>query len=228
MYYPQITADGSRVFYRKAAGPLYDLYAVSTAGGEPERVCQDCGTPSGWTRDGKNLLSETGRTKTAYQTVVLVDAATGAKSVILKHPKHGISRGRLSPDDRWIAFHSILPAARQIFVAPFHGAAAIPEDQWVSITDGKAMDRYAEWSPDGNLLYFLSDRDGFRCIWAQRLDPKTKHPLGEAFPVQHFHTSRRSLLTIEDPIGVGLSVTADKIVFSMVEQTGNIWLKDLP
>ena len=29
----------------------------------------------------------------------------------------------------------------------------------------------------GNRIYFLSDRDGFRCIWALNLDGKTKQPL---------------------------------------------------
>ena len=64
------------------------------------------------------------------------------------------------------------------------GADGIP------ITDGKEIDRQAYWSPDGNLLYYLSDRDGFRCIWAQSLNPATKHPEGEAFTVLHFHQGR--------------------------------------
>ena len=89
------------------------------------------------------------------------------------------------------------------------------------------MDRYACWSPDGNLLYFLSEREGFRCIWAQRLDPATTHPSGAAFPVRHFHTSRRSLMTIGDPLFVGMSVAVDKLVFSMTERTGNIWMTNL-
>ena len=90
------------------------------------------------------------------------------------------------------------------------------------------MDRYAFWSPDGKLLYFLSERDGFRCIWAQRLDPATKHPSGAAFPIRHFHTSRRSLATVGDPLYIGLSVAVDKLVFSMTERTGNIWMTELP
>jgi hypothetical protein len=61
------------------------------------------------------------------------------------------------------------------------------------------------WSPDGALLYFLSEREGFRCILAQRLDPATKRLLGEAFPVRHFHTARRSLMTIGDPGTMGMS-----------------------
>jgi hypothetical protein len=32
-------------------------------------------------------------------------------------------------------------------------------------------------------------------------------------------TSRRSLITIGDPIGMGMSVAIDKLVFSMVERT---------
>ena len=45
----------------------------------------------------------------------------------------------------------------------------------------------AAWSPDGRLVYLLLDRDGFRCLWAQRLDAATKQPLGTPFAVQHWH-----------------------------------------
>jgi eukaryotic-like serine/threonine-protein kinase len=220
----QIDSDGAKVVFAKFENQKGGLYVVPTNGGEAERACQDCGTPNGWSHDGRKILCEL----LAARAIALVDSASGEKTEILKHPKYGLSRGRLSPDDHWISFHSITPSARRIFVAPFHGAAGIPEKEWIPITDGQAMDRYASWSPDGNLLYFLSERDGFRCIWAQRLDPATKHPSGAAFPILHFHTSRRSLMTIGDPVLMGMSVAIDKLVFSMTEQTGNIWMKNLP
>jgi Tol biopolymer transport system component len=223
-----MTADGSRVAYYRTENQKSAIYVVPASGGEAQRACQDCRTVNGWSHDGKKILSGTDATRASNQTIVLVDVASGGKMLILSHPKYEVSRGRFSPDDRWISFHAITPTTRRIFVAPFHGAAPIPENQWIPITDGKGMDRYADWSPDGKMLYFLSERDGFRCIWAQRLDPATKHPSGDAFPIKHFHTSRRSLLTIPDPVGTGMSVAADKIVFSMIEQTGNIWMKDLP
>ena len=56
------------------------------------------------------------------------------------------------------------------------------------------------------------------------LDPATKHPSGAAFSIRHFHTSRRSLATVGDPLYIGLSVAVDKLVFSMTERTGNIWM----
>jgi len=220
----QIDPDGAKVVIAKFENPKVDFYVVPINGGEAERACQDCGTPNGWSHDGRKILYEL----LAARAIVLVDAVSGEKTEILKHSKYGLSRGRLSPDDRWISFHSITPSARRIFVAPFHGAAAIPEREWIPITDGQAMDRYASWSPDGNLLYFLSERDGFRCIWGQRLEPATKHPSEAAFPILHFHTSRRSLMTIGDPVLMGFSVAINKLVFSMTEQTGNIWMKNLP
>ena len=103
---------------------------------------------------------------------------------------------------------------------------AAKEADWIPVTDGLQSEGDVAWSPDGNLLYFLSERDGFRCIWAQRLAPVTKQPQGEAFPVRHFHTARQSLKTIDRPDLIGLSATRDRLVFSMSELTGNIWMEE--
>jgi hypothetical protein len=77
------------------------------------------------------------------------------------------------------------------------------------------------------LLYFLSDRDGFRCIWAQRLNPRTRHPEGPGFAVQHLHAARRTLSINLEVASIGLSLTSDKLFFSAPEHTGNVWIADL-
>jgi hypothetical protein len=82
------------------------------------------------------------------------------------------------------------------------------------------MDRNLVWSPDGATLYFLSDRDGFRCIWAQRLNPATKRLAGSPFSVVHFHQAGRSMVDA----GFNMSVTADSLVFALTDLTGNIWM----
>ena len=125
-----------------------------------------------------------------------------------------------------MSFQVVIDAAtrRQIFITPIRNGIAAPESEWVPITDGSGLDRNAVWSPDGNLLYFLSERDGFRCIWAQRLSAVTKHPSGAPFTVYHFHQARRSLMPAQEVARIGLTVPRDKIVFSMAETNGNIWL----
>jgi Tol biopolymer transport system component len=115
---------------------------------------------------------------------------------------------------------------RQVFVVPVAETVQTPsESAWIDITDGTAEDREAYWSPDGALLYFLSGRDGFRCIWARRLHAATKQPEGDLFAVQHFHHARLSLSGAGvQPSAVGLSVAGDRLVFALGELTGNIWL----
>ena len=136
--------------------------------------------------------------------------------------------GRLSPDERWIAFHTIPRIdARQVYVAPFRGPVPIEQKEWIPVTDGQAMERYGAWSPDGNTLYFLSERDGFRCIRAQRLDPVSKHPVGPPLDIYHFHQARRSLGS-GDPVYNGFQVAVDKAVFALLETTGNIWMTEIP
>jgi WD40-like Beta Propeller Repeat len=93
-------------------------------------------------------------------------------------------------------------------------------------TDGSGMDSWPFWSPDGRLLYFLSERDGSRCVLAQPLDHATKQPVGLPISVLHIHSARRSLLTSRSAGEMGMSLTRDALVFSMREITGNIWMAE--
>ena len=89
------------------------------------------------------------------------------------------------------------------------------------------MDCWPFWSPDGRLLYFLSHRDGFRCVWAQPLDFETKHPVGSPISVLHIHSARRSLLNWRSSGEMGMSLTPDALVFSLLDITGNIWMAEM-
>lgn len=129
-----------------------------------------------------------------------------------------------SPDSRWIAFHARKsPLTRQIFVVPFRPDSQVPEQEWIPITSGDFLDREPRWSPDGNLLYFTTEREGPRCLWAQRLNPATKRPEGEAFPVHHFHGARLGMRTVNTQL-TGLSIGGGRMALSPEETSGNIWL----
>jgi len=124
-----------------------------------------------------------------------------------------------------VSFNATTPGRSRIFIAPVRGAGLVPETEWLAITDGRWDDK-PRWSPDGNILYFVSEQDGFRCIWANRLDPATKRPSAAPFPIFHAHEARRSLMNL----GWGdlqISVARDKIVFNLSERTGNIWTMKL-
>jgi eukaryotic-like serine/threonine-protein kinase len=129
-----------------------------------------------------------------------------------------------SPDDRWVSFNATEPGRSRIFVESLRDTGLIPQQDWIPITDSRWDDK-PRWSPDSNKLYFVSERDGFRCIWAQRLDPR-KHPLGAVIPVFHAHDSKRSLSNIS-PGDLSISVARDRVVFNMSEQAGSLWLENV-
>jgi hypothetical protein len=117
--------------------------------------------------------------------------------------------------------------AEQITIAPVRGGSAAGETEWIAVTDGRYWDDKPQFSADGNTLYFTSARDGYLCIWAQRLDPATKHPLGPPFAFEHFHNSAgRSGKYNQN--GSDLSVARDKIMINLPQMnTGDIWMAQM-
>jgi Tol biopolymer transport system component len=227
---PEITPGGARVCYMVVEGQKFSMYEVNTNGGVPERICDDCMRPWDWSPDGRKILyllgEGRGNLPQARVGLGLLDAATRQKSVFLDHPQHGLARARFAPDGRWIVLVAVTaPGVNQVVIVPFQNHQTPREDQWISITYAATFHNKPRWSPDGNLLYFTSDRDGYRCIRAQRLNPTTKRPVGEAFDVYHSHSARRSLMNAGVRF-LEISLARDKLVFNLGETTGNIWMAE--
>ncbi len=77
-----------------------------------------------------------------------------------------------------------------------------------------------QWSPDGSVVYFISDVDGPNCLWGVRVPEHSTSSL-EAFPVQHFHNPRYSLRG-------SFALAGNRCYFGIQEITGNVWLGKLP
>jgi serine/threonine protein kinase len=222
---PKISSDGSLVAYWRGGS----IFTIPSSGGLGVRVLDDTEHVLSWTRSGKIVHFEhNGRPKVSFRVAVL-DPPTHTDRRLLEidntetHPW----QVSFSPDETLVTFITLTsPQTAQVFVAPVSGAWPIPKSEWIAVTDGTQWDDKPNWSPDGNILYMTSERDGYRCLWARRIDPRTHRPIGDLFPVRHFHSSRRSLTNIA--LGpLELAVAPDRLVFGQGEITGNIWLVNL-
>jgi tricorn protease-like protein len=222
MFTARLSGDGSRILFSSIG---YDLMSIPSAGGAAEKLCEKCGEVMGASSDGRQVLYE----PLENEDVLMYGADAHATVTLAKRPDAGVilSSARFSQDGKWVAFHALRNATNsaQIWIVPVGPERPVPQAAWIAVTGGDALERDPAWSPDGRFLYFISERDGFRCVWARQLDPATKRPVGDAFAVRHFHSARFSLRHVGSRgFLTGLTVGDGALLFAMGELKGNVWL----
>jgi eukaryotic-like serine/threonine-protein kinase len=208
-----ISPTGTKVAYSSIEKDDRRLVYVTTPGGVPEKLCEGCLRATGWSHDEKAVVDFGGN---PYH-INLLDLASHKETLLVKPSTNSLLYARLSPNDRWISFTvRLAPNHGRIVVANITGPLPVPESLWSPIAEVD-IDDWADWSPDGNTLYFSSAKDGYSCFWGQRLDPNSRRPIGEPFAVQHLHGSlsygRR-----------GWAAGGNRIAIVLSETHGNIWL----
>lgn len=207
---PRFSPDGFQVAFTE--GPSLDVFVVPSVGGAQHLVLRQGGRVSDWSPDEKRIIGYTvdGR-------AWVLNLATHERTDLLTTQKWTVT-GSFSPDGRWFSFMIVDRDGQHAYVAAA-SEGPIPESAWIPVTGGKPF----AWSPDGNLLYVVSWRDGRACIWARYLSPITKQPMGESFAVFHSHSAR---LALSNQIERTFGLAGNKLVFSMGEWTGNIWMAE--
>jgi Tol biopolymer transport system component len=173
---PAWSADGGRIAFAssrrdtsgKSDKPFsHQMYQKSSNGTEPEEVLvgdDDVATvPWDLSRDGRFLLygrSPSGRFRVDSDFVLLPLLGDRKPRPLLTTP-FGETRGKFSPDGRWIAYQSDESGNDEIYVVPFSGDAdagrlrAAAGKLRVS-TNGGTMPR---WRRDGKELFFLDSNE---------------------------------------------------------------------
>jgi eukaryotic-like serine/threonine-protein kinase len=213
-YGPLLSSDGSLLAYSESQSGKWPIHLVRLGNGEDEILGDSIvGASADFTPDGRSFFFHNipGRSS-------VLDLASRRLTVLLEKPGYRLTGVRLSPDGRWVAFSALTGDTGRIVVAPYRGPAPITEGDWIALTEGRFWDIGNYWSPSGNVIYFTSDRDGYTCLWAQRLDPVTKRPSGPPEAVLHEHNPSRSL--------AGISFARDRFVFNMKEPSGSIWMAE--
>ena len=215
---PIISPNGRAIAY-SSNDSSEPIDVIETRGGVPRELCRRCGSYiSGWTPDSAQIVASL--TFGDFH-IVDVDVSTGRVSDVTTKQRTWF--GHVSPDRRWISFFEwSQPDRTREFVAPFTGTLPIPESAWIPVTDGRTVDQETAWSPDGRTLYFVSERDGFRCIYAVGFDPAAGKVLGAPVAILHLHGTRRTLIPTQDAPS-RIDVAGNRLVFSMQEVAGNVW-----
>jgi len=216
--FPIISGDGTRVVYqvdsaesRSANG----LYVVGFEGGSSRQVCDDtCYIPLQWSADNTKIFYTSKKADFG-----VLDIRTGSKTTLLQNGDCTFWAKALSPNDKWISLGVRCRAEQQgrSFIAPVRDGKVYPEKTWLAGLGGR-------WSPDAHSIYSISGEDGFDCLYVQRSDRVTQGPVGQPKAAHHFHAARQALMKGAEYRG-GV-VARDKIVVTLVELRGNIWMAE--
>ena len=190
------------------------VHAAELQTGTTRQLCVDCGAePSDWTASGDVLV-----TLRASDAIGLMSPRDGAIRQILRPVATTLGGAAMSPDDRWIAFESLESADAastqgRIMVAPA-SQTPIRRELWIEVSRTGSLPK---WSPDGRSLYFLSQVDGWNCVWAARFDPTTGKLVRAASAFMHFHRQNRPLLG-------SYAVSSKHLFVGLHERVGNLWI----
>jgi len=219
-----LSPDGSIVAFNSDQSAGSAIYVVPATGGVPKRICAACGRPVEWLSDRTKLLIDNAGPK--QRDIHILDVATGQTKPLLQGAEFQLTMPRVSPDGRALSFTQVRPGrARRIYAVAFT-SELVPEQDWSILIDSSDFDRQPAWAPTGNTIYFLSDRDGSRCIWAQRVDTATRKPIGEPFAAHHMHEFRYNLNDVGNPAAVGLSLAAGQMFYASFELQLNVWMAE--
>jgi len=227
---PQISPDGSMLAYaEQIKGKIVSFV------GPPEslpgrQICEDCQI--------LGIFSDSQRALIRYgpRRLVRRNLSTGAETQLLTVASGGLLDARLSPDDRWLTFLLAAPdRGIETYIAPVGEASPAPETwlhlptdrsyvnaSWFISPDFRTIRSFSPvWAADGDLLFYFSDRDGHTCIWAQRLESKTKQPQGNPYALCHLHRTETS------PASFGkamfLAAARDRLILPVWTVTSNLW-----
>jgi Tol biopolymer transport system component len=215
-----VSGDGKVVVY--GAGQVD--YRMKVNQGTPEQICRGCGPPTSVNVDGSAALFES---QESDEHLIEWIAGKGESPFLSADPKNRMQyAGRFSPNGKWVAFCAGARdgETREIVIVPNAPGRTLRDDEWIPISDADSEDRGPTWSADGRRLFFISNRDGFRCIWARDVDPETGRPMRDAVPIAHFHhTSELLGSPMAGAGGIGLTATANSLIFTVERSAGNLW-----
>jgi hypothetical protein len=209
---------GSQVTFSERDDEGFAVRVIPVSGGAMETLCPDVDITAlwSWSWNGRFLAH---RFSVSPITIGVLDVETCERIEILKYPGGSLFQAEFSPGDQWIAFMG----SGGIAIAPFEGLKTIDPSNWIKVFAAPA-DK-PRWAPDGKSLYFTSQQEGNLLIYRQTLDPVSKRPVGEPSVIHRFGGGRFSFREV--PLELrDISVSTDRIVFPLVELTGNVWLME--
>jgi serine/threonine protein kinase len=184
---PAFSPDGRSIAFSSARDNSPGIFVMDRRGEVVQRLTNGGSDPS-WTPDGRELVysAESGRDPDNRQVPSELWAVNVESGQRRRIAETDAVQPRVSPNGRLVAFWG-LPvdatgkefsgANRDIWVQALAGGQRVP------VAASESTEWNPVWAPDGQTLYFSSDRGGTMNVWQIAVHPMTGRPAGEPLAV---------------------------------------------
>lgn len=183
------------------------------------KLCVGCSHPTSWFGDHEIFHAS------PKGGIALLNVDTGVSRTVLSGTA-GMTLGEAdwNPDNEYLLFAaSTNGATKQVFAVQFPESGGAAEGPWVPLTPQPQMAERPRWSNGGKMFFYLSNRDGYLCVWGQRFVPRATS-LEKPFPVFHYHDYPRFSPNRADPASRGFSVADNSIFLNVGESIETVWV----
>jgi serine/threonine protein kinase len=217
--FPRLSADGSMMSWMSRLDDQTVSWVAPVSDPTGRELCRGCWVVD-FFADGKHALVDWGR------RLSKLNLDDGEESPVLELDDRALLDTDLSRDNRWLAVQiGETDGTVAIYLVPVT-EEPVSHNDWIRIAGGDGWVGAPRWSTDQNTLYYISDRDDFLCVWGRSLDPATKIPIGDEFPIVHAHTSAMKMMPMSRQMW-SLEVGGDRLVFNAGEMTGDVYTAQL-
>ena len=175
--WPAFSPDGKQIAFSQGGG-RGGIFIVGATGESPRNLA-DFGSNPAWSPDSLHIVFSTEEVISEYsrQTTSqlwVVDVNGGDPRLI---DDGDAIQPAWSPSGTRIAFWQAVNGQRDLATIPSSGGPH------VQVTSDVAVDWAPVWSPDGQFLYFASDRGGSMGIWRIAIDQSSGRATGPPEPI---------------------------------------------
>jgi eukaryotic-like serine/threonine-protein kinase len=218
---PLIDDSGTIIVYeqREPEGSTISLASAQSQ----RKLCTGCSNPTGWFGDGEAFFYS----GSLSSKIMVMDPRRGTSRIAVDGGSASVGGGDWSPANQYLLFTASADGSRkQIFAVRFPGNEGQPAGDWDPVTGESEWSDRPRWSGDGKMIYYLSNRDGYYCIWRQQFDPVRGKVKGAAVGVAHYHNPRISPDRVRRS-SFGMAVSGDSVFLNLGEVRDSVWTGEL-
>jgi serine/threonine protein kinase len=152
---PVWSPDGTRIAFSSDRRGPRDIYQKRADGSGPEELLlegkEGQRNVENWSRDGQYLLYNYRPPNSPYAHLYVLPLAGDRNPVPFLETEFDTGWGRLSPNDRWLAYRSLESNKLEVYVQGFTLDPSQPRGKWLVSTNGG---EHPQWRGDGKELYY--------------------------------------------------------------------------